>query len=81
MVKVDFVYPLIMKVSFCYVSLARRFKTPEGIVRRVPGVWVISLPTYFNCCPFLLNTLNFSSPSGDRLIFMSINGNSLFVTI
>ena len=66
---------------FCEVILARQFETPEGIVCRVPGVWVLSFTTYFNCCPFLLNMINCKSPSGDQLIFMSRNGNSSFVTI
>ena len=54
--------------------------TPDGIARRVPGVWVLSFPKYFNCCPFLPNTLNCRPPSGDKLIFISLNGNLLFVT-
>ena len=45
------------------------------------GVWVLSIPTYFNFCPFLLNMINCRSPSGDQLIFISRNGNSLFVRI
>ena len=67
--------------GFREVSSARRFRTPEGIARRVLGVWVIYLLTCFNCCPFLLNTLNCNPPSGDQLIIMSRNGNSSFVTI
>ena len=43
------------------------------------GVWVLSCPMYFNFCPFFLKTLNYRSPYGDELIFMSRNGNSLFV--
>ena len=67
--------------GFLEVSLARRFRTPEGIARRVPGVWVIYFLTYFSYCPFFLNTPNYRSPSADQLIFMSRNGNSLSVTI
>ena len=66
---------------FLKASLARRFRTPEGIAQRVPCVWVLSFTTYFNCCNFLLNTPNCRSPSGDQLIFMSRNGNLSFVTI
>ena len=29
--------------SFCEVSLASHFRTPEGIARRVTGVWNINL--------------------------------------
>ena len=75
MVGVDFIY------DFREVSLARRFGNPEGIARRLPGVWVLSFPTYFNGCPFFLNTLNCKSPAGDLLVFMSRNRNSSFVTI
>ena len=67
--------------GFLEVSLTRRFRTPGGIARRVPGVWVISFPTYFNCFTFFLNTPNCRFPSGDQLIFMSRNDNSSFVTI
>ena len=63
------------------VSLARRFRTLEGISRRVPGVWILSCPTYFNCCPFPLKTPNCRPPSGDHIILMSINRNALVVTI
>ena len=48
---------------------------------RVPGVWVITTLTYFNCCPFSLNTPNYMPPSGDQLIFISKNVNSSFFTI
>ena len=61
--------------GFLYVILASQFRTPEEIASRLPGVWVISFLSYFNCCPFFLNTPNFKSPSGDQLIFMSRNGN------
>ena len=44
--------------GFPEVSFARRFRNLEGIARIVPGVWVLSLPTYFNCCPFPLKTPN-----------------------
>ena len=66
--------------GFLEVSFARRLKTPEGIARKVPGVWVLSLPTYFNCWPFFLNTRNCRFPSGDQLIFISKKGNSSFAT-
>ena len=66
---------------FLEVSFSRRLKTPEGIARRVPGVWVLSLPTYFNCCPFFLKTPNCRSPSGYQLIFISKKGNSSSVMI
>ena len=46
-VGVDFVYLLRMKGDFCEVCLAKQFNNPEGIVRRLPGVWLLSLPTYF----------------------------------
>ena len=38
MVGVDFVYLLRMKGDFFEVSLARGFRTPEGIAKRVLGV-------------------------------------------
>ena len=46
--------------------------TPDGIARMVPGVSVLYFPTHFNLCPYPLNTINFRSPTGDQLIFMSI---------
>ena len=78
---VDFSTPSEWMDFFLGVSLSRRLRNPEGIACRVPGVWVLCFPTYFNCCKFFLNTPNFKSPSGNQLIFMSMNGNSLFVTI
>ena len=81
MVRVDFVYPLRMKGGFCEVSFARQLRNPDGIVRRVLGVWVLYFLTYFICCPFSLKTLNCRSPYWDQLIFMPRNGNSLFITI
>ena len=44
------------------------------------GVWVLSFPTYLNCCPFFLNMLNCRSPSGDQIIFMYSNRNTSFIT-
>ena len=35
------------------VGFYRKFRNPGGIARRVPGVWVIPLLTYFIYCPFL----------------------------
>ena len=67
--------------GFLEVSFARRLKTPEGIARRVPGVWVLSLPMHFNCCPFFLKALNCRSPYWDQLIFISKKGGSSFATI
>ena len=67
--------------GFREVSFSRQLKTPDGIARRVPGVWVLSFPKYFNCCPAFLNTLKFSSPSGVHCIFMSRKGNSSFVIV
>ena len=46
MVGVYFVYPLRMNQGFIGVSLSRRFRTPEGIARRVPGVWVLMYNNY-----------------------------------
>ena len=69
------------KRFFAKVSFARLFKTPDGIVCRVPGVWLLPIPTYFSCSPFYLNTLICSFYSGDQLIFISRNGNSSFITI
>ena len=43
MVVVDFVYALRINGGFFYVSLARRFRTLEGIDRRVLGMWVLYL--------------------------------------
>ena len=63
------------------MSFARRFNNPDGIVHGLPGVWVLTIPAYFNWCPFFLNTPNCRSPSGYHLILISNNGNSLFVTI
>ena len=80
MFRVGSVYPLKMKGGFFNVSSARRFRTPNGIARGVLGVWLLPFPTYFNCCPFLIKTLNYRSPSWDHLIFMSRNGNSSIVT-
>ena len=49
MVGVDFVYSFRMKRGFLRkVGFARRFKTPDGTARMVPGVWVLPIPTYFN---------------------------------
>ena len=79
MVRVDFVYIFRMNWGFLEVSLAKRFRTPKVIAWRVPGVWVLSFQTYFNFCPFFLNTPNRKSPSGDQLIFMSRKGDSSFV--
>ena len=45
MVGVYFSTPSECMEGFLEVSLARRFRTPEGIARRVPGVWVLSFPT------------------------------------
>ena len=53
---------------------------PEGIVRMVPGVWLLLFQMYSNCCPFFLNPLDCRSPSRDQLIFMSMNQNLSFVT-
>ena len=62
------------------MSLERSFRTPDGIARRVPGVWVLPIPTYFNCCSFFLNRINYRFPYGDQIILISRNGNSSFVT-
>ena len=77
---VDFVYTLRTNGGFLEVSLARQFRIPEGITRRVLGVWVLSFTTHFNCCPFFLNKPNCKYPSGEQLIFMSRNGNLSSVT-
>ena len=79
-VREDFVYPIRIKGGFCEVSLARRFMNPDGIAWRVPAVWVLFFPMYFNCCPFFLTTLNCRSPSMEQPIFMPRNGNLSFVT-
>ena len=52
MVRVDFVRSLIMTFFFREVSYARWLRNPDGIARRVPGVWVLPFPTYFNICLF-----------------------------
>ena len=62
-------------------GFARQFRTPNGTTCRVPGVWEITLPTYFNFWYFFPKTHNCRSPSGDQLIFMSRNGNVLFATV
>ena len=80
-VGVDFFTPLERMEGFNELILTRRFRTPEGIGCRAPVVWILYLTKYFNCFPCFLNTLNCKSPSGDQLIFMSRNGNFLFVTI
>ena len=68
-------------MGLCEVSFAKRFKTPDGIARRVSGLWILTFPAYFNCCPFLLNTPNYESTSGDQLISISRKGNLSFAAI
>ena len=43
MVSIDIFYPFIMKRGFREVILERQFRTPDGIVCRVPAVWVLPL--------------------------------------
>ena len=82
MVGVDFFHAFRMKNRFIRkVTFSRLFRTPDGIMCRVTGVWVIPLLTYFNFCPFFLNTPNYKSPSGEQIIFISRRENSLFATI
>ena len=74
MVGLDIVHPFRMKMCLSEVSFSVRFMTSNGIVHRIPGVWVLLLPTYFNCCPFFLNNPNYRTPSGDHLICISRKG-------
>ena len=74
MVGVDIVHSFRMKEGLREVSFARRFRTPDGISRRVTGVWILALPMYFNCCPFFLKTPNFRSLLGNQLTFISMRG-------
>ena len=69
------VYPFGMKARLREMSLARKFMTPNGIARRVPGVWVLTFSTYFNCCLFYLNISNGSPPSRYHKMFMPRKGN------
>ena len=48
MVRLDLVYSFKMKQGFLRGEFTSRLKTPDGITRRVPGVWVNPIPTYFN---------------------------------
>ena len=64
--------------DFLEVRFTKRLRTPKGIAQRIPGVWVLSLPMYFNCCPFYLKNPNCRSPSGEKLIFISKKGIFLF---
>ena len=52
----------------------RRFRTPDGIVRRVPGVWVLPIPEYFNFCLFFLKIGNYGSHLGYQLMLMYRKG-------
>ena len=36
------------KKIFLKVSFERRFKTPDGIAHRVPGMWVLPILDYLN---------------------------------
>ena len=81
MVGVDFVHFFRMENGFARGGFSRKFRTPNGITRRVPGVWVLPLPTYFNLCLFFLNTTNCKPSSGDQLIFIYRKGNMLFSTV
>ena len=60
-----------------------RFRTHDGITRRVTGVWVLPLPTYFNWCPFLLDNPNWSYPLWEKLckICSSNRGKNLPVIV
>ena len=75
------VYLFSVKIGLCEVSFERWFRNPGGITCRLPGVWLLFLPIYFHCCPFLLNTTDCISPSGDHIIFISTKGNSWIVMI
>ena len=81
MVQVGIVCPLITKRGFSWDEFARPFSNIDGIACRVPGVWILTLPTYFNLCPFILNNPNCRSPTRYQLIFIHKNGNFSFVTI
>ena len=48
MVEVEVVFPFTIKMGLREVSFTRQFMTPDGISRKVPGVWVLPLLTYFN---------------------------------
>ena len=63
------------KRVFTKVNFTRQFRTPDRIAHMVLGVWVIPMPMYFNCCPFLLNNPNCRPPSGDQIIFIPKKGN------
>ena len=40
------------KMGLCEVSFTMRFRNSNGIARIVLGLWVLYLPTCFNCSPF-----------------------------
>ena len=80
MVEVDFSAPTEWKEVFRKVSVAIQFRTPDGITCWSPGVWVLPIPMYFNCCHFFLNMMNCRPPFRDLLIFTTRNGNLLFIT-
>ena len=80
MVGVGIFTPLEWNEVFLEVSFARQFKTPDEISCRVLGVWVLPIATYFIFCPYFLNTLICRFPFGYQIIFISRNGNFLFVT-
>ena len=70
MVRVDEVYPFGIIIGCLW---GRFFQTPNIILWRVPGVWVLSLLWYFNCWNFLRKTPNHRYPFGYQIIFISRN--------
>ena len=64
------------KLGFRKVSFAWRFRTADGIARRIPNVWVLPLPTHFNWFSWFIKTPNYRSPSRDQLVFISRKVNS-----
>ena len=64
-----YAYSGIMMLSF-----ERWSRTYYGVVGRVSGVWVISLPMHFNYCTFLLKDPSCISPFRYQLIFMYSKG-------
>ena len=81
MVVLNIVYPFRIKGEFAQGGFSRQFRSPDRIVCRVLGIWVLLFPEYFYWCTSFLNTPNFRFPSSYHLIFTSKKVNPLFVTI
>ena len=81
MIGLDYVHPFGFKTGFARGDFSRRFRTPNGITRRVLGVWVLPFLMHFNCCHLFQNTTSCRSLVGEKLTFMSRNGNLSFTMI